>query len=58
MLKYPIILNRKKYLDERGYLTEIVESRFIKKNKLKKILLTSSKKNVIRGFHFQKKKTN
>tara|TARA_B110000027_G_scaffold21205_1_gene22564 strand:+ start:4393 stop:4896 length:504 start_codon:yes stop_codon:yes gene_type:complete len=56
MLKYPIILNRKKYLDERGYLTEIVESRFIKKNKLKKILLTSSKKNVIRGFHFQKKK--
>ena len=56
MTKYPIILNRKKYLDERGYLTEISESRFIKKNKLKKVLLTSSKKNVIRGFHFQKKK--
>lgn len=56
MLKYPIILNRKKYLDDRGYLTEISESRFIKKNKLKKVLLTSSKKNVIRGFHFQKKK--
>ena len=54
-IEIPKIIKTKCYNDRRGYLQEI----YLKK-KLKKgfnfSLVTSSKKNVFRGFHFQLKK--
>tara|TARA_Y100000768_G_scaffold111670_1_gene82265 strand:- start:9499 stop:10002 length:504 start_codon:yes stop_codon:yes gene_type:complete len=56
MHKTPKIITNKKFFDKRGFLTELSGDIYIKKNKIKNILLTSSKKNVLRGFHFQRKK--
>tara|TARA_B110000027_G_C16109629_1_gene297075 strand:+ start:1130 stop:1633 length:504 start_codon:yes stop_codon:yes gene_type:complete len=56
MSKIPTIITRTKFLDKRGFLTEISGDKYLKKNKIKKVLLTSSKKNVLRGFHYQQKK--
>ena len=53
MIKKPILIKKKKHVDKRGYFQEIYLYREFKIN----ILFTAkaySKKNVIRGLHFQK----
>ena len=54
MINKPILLKGKKYYDKRGYFQEIY---LFKKYKIKVIFsaIAFSKKNVIRGLHFQKK---
>ena len=55
MIKKPIFLRGIKYFDKRGFFQEI----YLKKKINTKILFTAlafSKKNVIRGLHFQTKK--
>ena len=49
------VFQRKKFLDHRGSLCEIHLEKI--KKTLKYCVLSKSKKNVLRGFHFQKKKT-
>jgi len=51
----PKIIKSKIYKDKRGSLKEIFKSKDYNK-KFKFFLLVSSKKNVFRGFHFQKPK--
>ena len=54
MIKKPILIKKKKHVDRRGYFQEIYLNREFKIN----ILFTAkaySKKNVIRGLHFQTK---
>ena len=54
MIKKPILIKKKKHVDKRGYFQEIYLYREFKIN----ILFTAkaySKKNVIRGLHFQTK---
>jgi len=53
-----ILVKRQKYFDKRGYLTEILNSNsfFGDKVKFKSSIISKSKKNVLRGFHYQKKK--
>ena len=43
------------YSDKRGYFREIFKNNFFKNNKLIFCCVSKSKKNVIRGFHLQKK---
>ena len=50
-----IILKGLKHQDKRGYLRELVLEKLIKK-KFKFQILSVSKKNVLRGLHFQIKK--
>ena len=50
-----VILNGVKHYDKRGYLRELVLERLIKK-KFKFQITSVSKKNVLRGLHFQIKK--
>ena len=53
-IKFPVKIKMKKYLDKRGFFQEI----FLEKNfnlKLKFTAIAKSKKNVIRGLHFQLK---
>ena len=50
-----IILNGIKHEDKRGYLRELVLEKLIKK-KFKFPILSVSKKNVLRGLHFQVRK--
>ena len=54
-IKIPKILKSKLHKDKRGSLKEIFKSKDYNK-KFKFFLLVSSKKNVFRGFHFQKRK--
>ena len=54
MIKKPILIKKKKHVDKRGYFQEIYLYRELKVD----ILFTAkaySKKNVIRGLHFQTK---
>ena len=51
----PRIIKSKIYKDKRGSLKEIFKSKDYNK-KFKFFLLVSSKKNVFRGFHYQKRK--
>tara|TARA_B100001057_G_scaffold194300_1_gene195109 strand:- start:263 stop:781 length:519 start_codon:yes stop_codon:yes gene_type:complete len=50
-----VILNGIKHEDKRGYLRELVLEKLIKK-KFKFQILSVSKKNVLRGLHFQVRK--
>ena len=50
-----LIFQGKKNIDSRGHLVEIFKQNLIK-NKLKFDYFTISKKNVLRGMHFQLKK--
>ena len=50
-----LIFQGKKNIDSRGHLVEIFKQNLIK-NKLKFDYFTTSKKNVLRGMHFQLKK--
>ena len=53
-IKFPVKIKMKKYFDKRGFFQEI----FLEKNfnlKLKFTAIAKSKKNVIRGLHFQLK---
>ena len=55
IIEIPKIIKTKYHSDHRGYLQEIyLKKRY--KNNFKFSLITSSKKNVFRGFHFQIKK--
>lgn len=54
-IKIPKIIKSKLHKDKRGSLKEIFRSKDYNK-KFKFFLLVSSKKNVFRGFHFQKRK--
>ena len=54
-LKSPLKINQKIYFDKRGSFQEV----YLKKNfnlNLKFTAIANSKKNVIRGLHFQYKK--
>jgi dTDP-4-dehydrorhamnose 3,5-epimerase len=54
MLNKPIIIKSKKFFDKRGFFQEV----FLKKNIKTSLIFTAiaySKKNVIRGLHFQTK---
>jgi len=51
-IEIPKIINNKCYYDKRGYLKEIYLRKNFKKNFIFS-LVTFSKKNVFRGFHFQ-----
>ena len=52
MIKNPIIIRKKKYFDKRGFFQELY---LLKEFKIKVVFsaLAYSKKNVIRGLHFQ-----
>ena len=50
-----IVLKRKKYNDKRGFLMEMLREETLGK-KFKFQILSKSKKNVLRGLHFQLKK--
>ena len=50
-----MIVNGVKHQDKRGYLRELILEKLIKK-KFKFQILSVSKKNVLRGLHFQVKK--
>jgi dTDP-4-dehydrorhamnose 3,5-epimerase len=52
------IIQRPKYFDNRGYLTEVLNSKIFFNNNIifKNAIISKSKKNVLRGFHYQKKK--
>ena len=53
----PILIKKKIYNDNRGYFQEIFKANDIPINfKIKFTAMSYSKKNVIRGLHFQKKK--
>ena len=52
---YPKLISSKVHNDNRGYLQEIYKRKNFRNN-FKFAILTSSKKNVFRGLHFQKKK--
>jgi len=52
---YPKIFNSKVNLDNRGYLIETFKKKELNTN-FNYSILVSSKKNVFRGLHFQKKK--
>ena len=53
-LEIPKIIKTNCYYDKRGYLQEIYLKKNLKKN-FKFSLITFSRKNVFRGFHFQSK---
>tara|TARA_B100001121_G_C18663919_1_gene610340 strand:- start:1040 stop:1555 length:516 start_codon:yes stop_codon:yes gene_type:complete len=54
-IKIPKIIKSKLHKDKRGSLKEIFKAKDYNK-KFKFFLLVTSKKNVFRGFHFQKRK--
>ena len=49
-----VIIKNKRYKDKRGFFKEILEERSIK-NKFPFVVMSFSKKNVIRGLHIQDK---
>tara|TARA_Y100001958_G_C20874776_1_gene307507 strand:- start:92 stop:592 length:501 start_codon:yes stop_codon:yes gene_type:complete len=51
-MKKPILLKNKIFIDKRGFLGEVFKEKNLKASF---IIQTSSKKNVFRGLHFQKK---
>ena len=53
-LEIPKIIKANCYYDKRGYLQEIYSKKNLKKN-FKFSLITFSRRNVFRGFHFQSK---
>ena len=48
------IFKSEKYLDKRGYFSEVFKKKFLKENFIFGCL-SNSKKNVLRGLHLQKK---
>tara|TARA_B100000900_G_C20265249_1_gene587693 strand:- start:97 stop:636 length:540 start_codon:yes stop_codon:yes gene_type:complete len=54
-IKGLVVIERKKHKDHRGYLMEMFQEKIIGK-KFKFQILSKSKKNVLRGLHFQLKK--
>ena len=54
-IKGLLLIKAKKFKDSRGFLREIFLEKLIKK-KFKFFLISSSRKNVFRGLHFQLKK--
>ncbi len=51
-----IIIENNKFKDTRGFFSEILRENFVNK-KFPFMVISSSKKNVIRGIHFQSKKS-
>ena len=54
-IKGLIVINNKKFTDTRGYFREVLLEKIIKKKFIFNVV-SHSKKNVIRGLHFQEKK--
>ena len=54
-IKGLIIITNKKFVDNRGYFREVLLEKIIKKKFIFNVV-SHSKKNVIRGLHFQEKK--
>ena len=54
-IKGLIVITNKKFVDSRGYFREVLLEKIIKKKFIFNVV-SHSKKNVIRGLHFQKKK--
>lgn len=52
----PVKIYQKQYFDKRGYFQEIFLKKYFNLN-VKFTAIAKSKKNVIRGLHFQKKKS-
>jgi len=53
-IKDLVIIDNKKYHDKRGYFSELLRAKEIKKN-FPFIVMSKSKKNVLRGLHIQTK---
>ena len=51
------IIIGQKFIDSRGYFRELIKEKIFKKNRFIFWCMSKSKKNVIRGLHFQSKKT-
>lgn len=49
------IIIGQKFIDSRGYFRELIKEKIFKKNRFIFWCMSKSKKNVIRGLHFQKK---
>ena len=56
-IKDLLIIKKKTYKDNRGYFRELFRENILSK-KFKFEILSSSKKNVLRGLHLQKKKSS
>ena len=54
-IKGLIVITNKKFVDSRGYFREVLLEKIIKKKFIFNVV-SHSKKNVIRGLHFQEKK--
>tara|TARA_Y100000310_G_C20510060_1_gene728380 strand:- start:242 stop:757 length:516 start_codon:yes stop_codon:yes gene_type:complete len=54
-IKGLIVITNKKFVDNRGYFREVLLEKIIKKKFIFNVV-SHSKKNVIRGIHFQEKK--
>ena len=54
-IKGLIVITNKKFVDNRGYFREVLLEKIIKKKFIFNVV-SHSKKNVIRGLHFQEKK--
>jgi len=54
-IKNLLIIDGKQYADNRGYLRELVSEKEIS-SKFKFTIVSKSKKNVLRGLHFQNDK--
>ena len=52
------LIERQNFFDKRGYLSELLNSKSFFKNRIrfKNTIISKSNKNVLRGFHYQKKK--
>ena len=49
------IIIGQKFIDSRGYFRELIKEKIFKKNRFIFWCMSKSKKNVLRGLHFQKK---
>ena len=51
-----LLFEGEKFIDSRGYFRELYKNNFLKKKKFIFLCMSKSKKNVLRGLHFQKNK--
>ena len=51
-----LLFEGEKFSDSRGYFRELYKNSFLKKKKFIFLCMSKSKKNVLRGLHFQKNK--
>ena len=51
-----LLFEGEKFIDSRGYFRELYKNNFLKKKNFIFLCMSKSKKNVLRGLHFQKNK--